>query len=448
MGSNVKFAPLAGPVSLDDFAARLDALKVSDRFAIAVSGGRDSMALARLCADYANGRSHDIVALIVDHGLRETSTDEARQAKSWCEAAGLTARVLEWRGVKPASGLQAAARAARYFLLAKTAGELALPAILTAHSADDQAETVLMRLARGAGPAGLAGMGDDIKIAAGAGDPVHLIRPLLPFGRDRLTATVDAYEQPYVDDPSNEDPGFERVRMRAFLSGKVGEDVLDRGALLRMAKRMGRATHEVQTREARAFLGMGGVFTRWGGASVDLRLLSENAADADGLIARLIRAVSGADHAPDAGDAAAHLVKALASGAAALGGALLKASGARLWVMREPAAVLGRAGERPLDPVDIAAGGHVLWDKRFILSADTGVAVRPLGPEGVEAMGPAAVLFEGPRESLFALPGLYQGDRLIGAPGLLFGEGGAWSARPLAAERFSGGIIRFSQECA
>ena len=119
----------------------------------------------------------------------------------------------------------AAARNARYVLLARAAAELGLSVILTAHSAGDQAETVLMRLMRGAGPAGLAAMEDEVCIAAGADDPVRLIRPLLPFSRDRLTATVDAYKQSYIDDPSNDDPTYERVRVRSFLRN-AGEDAL------------------------------------------------------------------------------------------------------------------------------------------------------------------------------------------------------------------------------
>ncbi len=442
--------PVTRPVFLDEFAARLDALEVGERFAIAVSGGRDSMALARLCAEYAKERGAEIIALVVDHGLRKASADEAAQANSWCEAAGLASRIISWRGAKPASGVQAAARAARYYLLAQAASELGMAAILTAHNADDQAETVLMRLARGAGPTGLAAMEDEIAIAAGPGEPVRLIRPLLAFSRDRLTATVNAYEQPFFDDPSNDDRTYERVRMRAFLSEAMARELLDRDNLLRTAKRMAATRRETRQREARAFLAIGGVFTRWGGASLDVRPLSEKAADAGGLIARLIRAVSGADYEPDPEDAAAHLADALASGAATLGGALIKTSGERLWVLREPAAVLGRAGAPPLAAVNIPASGRILWDRRFILSAKTDLTVRPLGPESVKDLAAAAALFEGPREGLFGLPGLYRGERLIGAPGFLSGsneaELGGWSARPLAEERFFGGIVRFLQD--
>ena len=438
--------PLAAPVSLEEISARFDALNVGDRFAIAVSGGRDSMALARLCADYGKCRGADVAAFIVDHGLRDGSADEAAQAKKWCEAAGLRARILEWRGAKPANGVQAAARNARYVLLAHAAAELGLSVILTAHSADDQAETVLMRLMRGAGPAGLAAMEDEVCIAAGADDPVRLVRPLLPFSRDRLTATVDAYKQSYIDDPSNDDPTYERVRVRSFLRNAREDALVDRDALLRTAKRMATTRRELQQRDERKFLALGGVFARWGGASMDLQLLSQKVDGAGSLIARLIRAVSGGDHGPDVEAAATHLDRALASGAATLGGAILKTSGTRFWVLREPAAILGRAGAAPLVAAQTIPGRGILWDGRFILSTGAALTVRPLGPEGARLVGPATALFEGPKEGLLSLPGLYQGDRLIGAPGVLFGESGAWSARSLAAERFFGGIIRFLTE--
>ncbi len=435
---------LTDPVSAAEFAARLDALNVGGSFAIAVSGGRDSMALARLCAGHAKTSDRRVVALIVDHGLRDGAADEARRAKTWCAQAGLDARILEWRGGKPASGVQEAARKARYRLLAEAANDLGLPAILTAHSADDQAETLLMRLARGAGPAGLAAMDDEIGVAAGAGDPVRLVRPLLPFSRDALTATVQEYNQDYVDDPSNDDPRFERIRVRRFLRDAVEKGAFDQAALLRSARRMAGTRRDARTRERRAFRAMGGVFTRWGGACLDVGSVTRG--DALGAVARAIRAVSGADHAPDPDAAAAHFDTALARGAAAIGGALLKRSGERLWILREPAAVLGRAGVAPLADLEIPAGGRALWDNRFIVKSAETVTVRPLGEAGAKEAASAAALFEGPREGLLSAPGLYRGGRLIGAPGLLSGGGGAWSATPLAAERFSGEIVRFSQD--
>ena len=437
---------LASPVSVSEFRARLQALNIGDRFAIAVSGGRDSMALARLCADYVKSEGSRVVALIVDHGLRDGSSAEAAQAKTWCEALGLEARILAWRGPKPQSGVQVAARAARYFLMAEAANELGVSTILTAHSADDQIETMLMRLARGAGLSGLASMEDETRIAAGAGDPVRLARPLLPFSRDALTATVKAYDQDYIDDPSNDDQRYERVRIRRVLSTLHEDGGLDRDALLQTAQRLRAEKRRRLIEEEHAFRRMGGVFTRWGGASFDVASLIDCGPFRDGAIARTVRAVSGADHAPDDSEIATHVDVAVRKGAAAIGGALFKRSGARLWVLREPAAILGRAGVPPLAAIENPAGAPMLWDSRFIFTAEEAISVRPLGEPGLTALGASAALIEAPVEAILGAPGLFRRDRLIGAPGLLFREGLRWTATPLAEERFAGGIIRFSPE--
>lgn len=437
---------LVPPVSPADFSARLAAFELGDRFAIAVSGGRDSMALMRICAEAAKKEKLKVTALIVDHGLREGSSQEAGRTKSWCSDAGIDARILTWRGPKPQSGLQAAARKARYFLMAQAANELALPAILTAHSADDQAETVMMRLARGAGPAGLAAMRSEARIAAGAGDPVRLVRPLLSETREGLTAMARHYGQDYFDDPSNEDNGFERVRVRRALRRLYDDSILARDGLLRTAARMEAAHLEMREREARAFAAVGGVFTRWGGASVDGRSLSAGRIHQRGAIARAIFAVSGADHAPDPEEAGETLKAAVETGAATLGGALLKTGGGRLWILREPGALLGRAGVAPMGSAELPARARILWDNRFIVTTKAAATLRPLGPDGAAALGAAARLAGAPGEAILSAPGLFQGDRLIGAPGLLSREDVEWSMTPLAAERFAGGIVRYSQE--
>lgn len=404
------------------------------------------MALMRLCADAASKESLKVTALIVDHGLREGSAQDALRVKAWCIDAGLDARVLTWRGVKPRSGLQAAARKARYFLLARAANELALPAILTAHSADDQAETVMMRLARGAGPAGLAAMRGETKIAAGAGDPVRLVRPLLSVSRGALTATVHRFAQDFIDDPSNEDTAFERVRIRRALQRLCDDGLLERDGLLRTGARMDAAYREMRDGETRAFAAMGGVFIRWGGASVDLRSLPAASAHQRGAIARAICAVSGADHAPDPAEAGETLKTVIETGAATIGGALLKSAGGRLWIFREPAGVLGRAGVAPKAPIELPAGARVLWDNRFIVTTKAAATLSPIGREGAEGLGASARLAGAPEYAIRSAPGLFRGNRLIGAPGLLSRVGDEWSMTPLPAERFAGGIVRYSQE--
>lgn len=430
--------PLEERVSAEAFAARLRALNTGPRFAIAVSGGRDSMALARLSAEFCKNTGGECAALIVDHGLREGSAGEAAQAKSWCEAVGLAAHVLRWEGAKPSSGVQAAARQARYRLLAQAAAQKGYPAILTAHSADDQAETVAMRLRRGSGAKGLAGMAAAVLIAAGAGAPVRLLRPLLEFTRTQLTATVVHYRQSYVDDPSNEDLAYERVRIRKALASS--DALTERESLLQLAARMQAEASALEAVAQQAFARAGGFFTRWGGVCLNHDDLGESSGD---VMAQLIRAVSGADYAPSAEDAQSAFRSALETGAAPLGGVLMKKSGDQIWLFREPAALLGRAGVAPASPENVAADSALLWDHRFMIRVDAPASVAPLGDEGVAALGAAAGLFEGPRDALLSLPGISSSGRLIGAPGVLFRKGLLWRARPLAAERFVRGIVRF-----
>ncbi len=427
-------------VTSEAFGARLRALKLPSRFALAVSGGRDSMALARLAAVYGQDTGAEIFAYSVDHGLRAEAAAETARAAVWCEAIGLTHRTLKWIGEKPASGVQAAARAARYRLLAEAAAKDRCGALLTAHSADDQAETVFMRLARGAGLYGLSAMRTETRIAAGSEAPVRLLRPLLGFTRAQLTATVENAGQAYIDDPSNEDPVYERVRMRALLAALEEQNLLTGAALNRTADRLGQAAARLRQQEDDLFDALGGCFYSWGGASID-KLGNSNALG--GLSARLIHAVSGEPHAPDEMSALSALQAANRDGAATLGGTLVKFWKARMWFLREPGAVLGRGGVAPIKSVAIA--NALFWDGRFILRPENGATGLTAAPIGFDrgALGPAITIFSGPGEAISTSPGIYQGGALTGAPAFPFMASGGVRAEPLVKERFSGGIIRF-----
>ena len=175
------------------------------RLGLAVSGGPDSLALLLLAQDALPGR---IAAATVDHGLRPEAAEEAAFVSALCSLRGIPHTTL--RPPQPIAGnVQSAARAARYKLLVQWAEEQALPFIATAHHADDQLETLLMRLARGSGVAGLSG----IRRRNGS-----IVRPLLEFTKDRLVAICAEAGLTPVDDPSNRDPTFDRVRMRALLN--------------------------------------------------------------------------------------------------------------------------------------------------------------------------------------------------------------------------------------
>ncbi|MBI1364668.1 MAG: tRNA lysidine(34) synthetase TilS [Alphaproteobacteria bacterium] len=420
----------AHPIGAEEFAAKIDALGAPRRVVLAVSGGPDSMALARLAA--AAGMGARALAVTVDHGLRPESRAEAEQAGAWCRAAGLEHRILFWRGEKPETGVQAAARQARYRLLAGLAAREGYDAILTGHTADDQAETAFMRLARGAGPAGLAAMRAERRVAAGAEAPVRLLRPLLDFARARIDATLAAFGQARIDDPSNDEPGFERVRTRALIAALEEGGLLTREALLRAAARARAAADRLGAQDRALFDAAGGVFHRLGWARLD----RAGAAPAS-LLTRLIHAAGAGEFAPSRADAAEALAQALARGRATLGGALLIREGGGLLIAREPAALLGRAGVAPLAPVEIAPGGRALWDRRFILEnrGERPVRICAFG----ERPGPWRALYGAPPEAMAAAPAVLAAS----GPALADGWPGL-RAVCLLAERFDGAVLRFS----
>lgn len=203
---------------------------------VAVSGGPDSMALLHGVAGLARDRSCPAVTVgTVDHGLRAGSDVVAGRVREAATALGLPCRVLAWTGDKPTTGVQAAARTARYRLLLDLCGETGADHLLTAHTADDQAETVLMRLARGSGVAGLAAM--RVRRSLGA---VTLARPFLGFRKARLLATCQALGLAVDHDPANLDPRFERGRLRALAVAFEAAGLHD-AALVRLAERSARA---------------------------------------------------------------------------------------------------------------------------------------------------------------------------------------------------------------
>lgn len=189
------------------------------RLGIAVSGGPDSIALLDLAAAYAPGRTE---AATVDHGLRAEAAAEAVMVARWCDGQGIPHAIL--RPSVPITGsVQARARAVRYALLDAWMDERGLDWLLTAHHADDQIETMLMRLNRSSGVAGLAG------IRARRG---RVVRPLLGFRKAALEEYVRARGIPHVADPSNNDERYDRARLRAALAGA---DWLDPSSAARSA---------------------------------------------------------------------------------------------------------------------------------------------------------------------------------------------------------------------
>jgi tRNA(Ile)-lysidine synthase len=209
---------------------------------LAVSGGPDSIALMWLMARWRRtlARGPRLIAVTVDHGLRAEAAREARDVKRLARGLDLPHRTMRWTGAKPKAGLPAAARAARYRLLAQAARATGATHILTAHTRDDQAETLLIRLLRGSGIVGLAAMARQSER-----DGVLLARPFLQVSKAQLIATLKKAGLGYADDPTNRDPGFTRPRIRAIMPALAAEGG-DARNLARLASRLARANAAVE----------------------------------------------------------------------------------------------------------------------------------------------------------------------------------------------------------
>ena len=273
------------PLTASDFAplmALFGPFESHPVLAVGVSGGRDSLCLAFLAHAWATARGGRIVALIVDHGLRAAAAGEASTTSGLLAQHGIASEILRWTGPKPASGLQEAARGARYRLLFEACRRHDALHLLVAHHAEDQAETVTMRAMRGSGPDGLAGMAALIERPEG-----RLLRPLLLVPRARLTASLVAWGVCWIDDPSNTDPRFERARLRDAGPGGLTDLVGEAGRRAARERRLARSAVEMFEFDLEDAIAIDRtVFGRLG-ADLGARLLS-----------RVVQSVGSRDHPP------------------------------------------------------------------------------------------------------------------------------------------------------
>jgi len=230
------------PISARDAKALFADWKAAPALLLAVSGGPDSMALMWLAARWRNAlaRGPRLIAVTVDHGLRSEAAAEARHVKRLARSLDVPHRTVRWTGAKPKTGLPAAARAARYRLLAQAARAGGATHILTAHTRDDQAETLLMRMLRGSGIGGLAAMARETER-----DGVRLARPFLNVSKSQLIAMLKKAKLSFADDPTNRDLNFTRPRLRAVMPVLAAEGG-DARNLARLASRLARANAAVE----------------------------------------------------------------------------------------------------------------------------------------------------------------------------------------------------------
>ena len=222
--------------SFSDLLKKLSDFKTEEKIAVAVSGGGDSMALAFLLSKYAAKNKIALHVLSVDHGLRKESAGEAKKVGGWVKAwPSVIFKTLKWTGEKPRTGIQEAARDARYKLMATYCRKQKIKSLFLAHHGDDQVETFLFRLAKGSGIDGLTVM-QPIQDYEG----LKLVRPLLDFHHDDLIEVCKKNKLDWIEDPSNQADRFARVRLRQSKEALEREG-LTAERILTLAKRLDRA---------------------------------------------------------------------------------------------------------------------------------------------------------------------------------------------------------------
>jgi tRNA(Ile)-lysidine synthase len=418
------------PDELDGLFARFASLGPC---ALAVSGGSDSTALMALFADWLrrHGRSAgSCTVLTVDHGLRVSSADEARAVAAGAAEFGYRHAILAWEDAKPRAGIQAAARSARYRLMGGYMRAHGIGLLLTAHTRDDQAETLLMRLARGSGIDGLAAMVPLSPLGErGPGDTADgerwIGRPFLDVPKACLRATLEERGIRWMEDPSNIAPEFERARLRAA-RGHLDALGLTPDMLALSAARLARARRAIEC------MVDGFCDPRAGAVRVDAcgvvlieRTQLREAAEEVALrvLERAVLAAGGSgERVPlaklESVVAAVRGLRVAAPGRWTLARALITAEPSALRVERE-------AGREPLPEIAVAPGTTAVWDGRFrvtVAAAFPGpVQVRAVGQAGLRDLRRRAPAADGaPARAAAAGPSIWHEGRLVAVPPLRY----------------------------
>ena len=384
------------------------------RIGVAVSGGGDSMALLHLFVRVTRHRGGSLHAVTVDHRLRPEAADEARFVARYCASLNVPHDTLFWDHGAIKGNLQDQARRARYRLIGDWARANRIGEVVLGHTADDQAETFLMGLAREAGLDGLSGMRP-----SWTEEGIRWARPYLSTPRGDLRAYLIRHGIDWVEDPSNEDDRFRRVKARRVLAALAPLGISP-GGLAAVASHLAMARSDlvqlaIQTAESLARTSAGEVvfdLPRWKRTGPETRRR---------LLIAALRWVSSASYAPRA-DQITRLDATIQQGRdATLAGCKIKLCEAEFRVAREPKSVAGL--ETPTD---------ALWDNRWRLAGphDPALSIRALGADGLRACtdwrdaGPS-------RAALVVTPAIWRGETLVAAP--LAGKANGWVAEIVTA---------------
>lgn len=436
------------PIRPDELEAIFGSFHAAKPCALAVSGGSDSVALMVMYADWLRQKQQDAglhTVLSVDHGLRPESAREARAVAAQAAALGFRHATLAWEGSKPQTGIQAAARTARYRLMGDYMRSRAIALLFTAHTRDDQAETLLMRLARGSGLDGLAAMSPRLRFGdLGFPDPEdtepEIARPLLDVPKARLRATLEARGIAWIEDPSNQSQAYERPRLRAARAHLDALGLTD-AMLALSATRLLRARRALdQTVEFFCSPAAGAVsIDPCGYFTIDRARLQDIEEEIALRVLGRVIAAAGGSHAPVSLGKLETIAAAVRFGSArsekwTLARAMITADGHTVTIEREP-------GRDPLPSLELEPGASARWDGRFWVQVAPGSAplptkVRPLGEvawSDLRQQGVAAT--RAPSRAIAAVPSFWREGSLAAVPTL-----GYW-VTPEARDAFQAKFI-------
>lgn len=363
----------------------------------AVSGGGDSLALLLLLKEFLDlqAGAPALTAVTVDHALRAEAAEEARFVAALCASRGIAHRTMVWRDEKPATGISAAARSARLSLLAQAAREAGAGLVFTGHTRDDQAETVSMRAGRGTG---LGGAG--IAPASLYEGAIWFVRPLLSHGRTDLRSYLASRDVRWIDDPTNDDTTYERVRVRRSLTAEMAARRIAE-AETAAARRIALGARAARLIDGHARCVAPGLYR------VDPAFVEDADAEAALYALRVLTAMAGGGlHLPSEEPSARVLAGLRAGVCATLSRAVIDRRSSGIYLHRE---------RRNL-PTGSGAMGEGLWDRRYRLSAPEGLHIAPFGAAAHDLLPEANPTL--PQDLLFAAqfaePALWRGDVCVG----------------------------------
>jgi len=395
------------PSEFSGLMAAFEPFEISPILLVATSGGPDSLALTLLAHQWAFHRGGKAIAVTVDHQLRKGSTIEAHQVKDWLNVRGIEHHILTWerkKNEKLYTSIQAVARKARYQMLGQWCKDRSIKHLLTAHHAQDQLETFMIRLAKGSGLKGLTGTQEIVPTNYG-----RILRPFLTIDASRLKTTLKHFNQSFLLDPSNENKDFTRVRWRQLLP-LLAQEGLTWHSLQESLERLNHSQRLIDQHISK-LIQRHVTLNPYGYAIISQDAFGESFEALEEILKRILSTI-GTKSYPVRRQALHRSIDRLKAGhSITLGGCQILHKCHTLWVVRELAAV-GK-------DITVSEPGTYLWDNHFAIEVlqELPCRISALGEIGVRKMGKALrkELNNIPHVVLKALPALWREDTLLKA---------------------------------